>query len=55
MKDKMKQKETEMYLPDPSTPEGKYALLKTLHEEGVLTQEEFDAKVALNPIRVESQ
>ena len=46
IKDKLKAKEAEKYLPDADTSEGKLAMLKTLHEKGVLTQAEFDEKAA---------
>jgi predicted neutral ceramidase superfamily lipid hydrolase len=46
IKDKIKTKEAEKYLPDADTNEGKLAMLKTLHEKGVLTQAEFDEKSA---------
>jgi len=44
LKEKLKKKETEMYLPDAGTNAGKIAMLKSLCDAGVLTQEEFEAK-----------
>jgi uncharacterized membrane protein len=46
IKDKMKKKEAALYLPDVGTSEGKLTMLRSLYDTGVLTQEEFDEKVA---------
>ena len=44
LKEKLKKKETEMYLPSADTDEGKIFMLKSLCDTGVLTQEEFEEK-----------
>ncbi|MCL2222717.1 MAG: SHOCT domain-containing protein [Oscillospiraceae bacterium] len=46
IKDRMKKKESALYLPDAYTNESKLAMLKSLCDTGVLTQEEFDEKAA---------
>lgn len=43
-KHNMKKMEAETYLPDANTPEGQIAMLKSLCDAGVLTQEEYDEK-----------
>jgi len=42
LKERMKKKEAELYIPDASDDEGKITMLKALHESNVLTQDEFE-------------
>ena len=46
IKDRMKKKEAELYIPAEKTNEDSIALLSTLHERGVLTKGEYESKTA---------
>jgi hypothetical protein len=45
LKEKLKKKEAEQYIPDANTDEGKIALLETLCNAGVLTRDECNEKI----------
>ena len=47
LEEKLKEKETELYMPDAASGEGKIAMLKALRDYGVLTDEEYETKAAV--------